>query len=221
MLHPRSGAALHVKLTYFDDRPAAMRTRRTPVTLSLGSTALTPVDEVPIAPANEGFILAYDIPAPLWHAAGEQLIITTSTWNPVRAGVSDRNDELGIFINNLEVWADGIPVTIRKPVDIDPVPSTPRQVWVWANYPDYPHLLDWWPWVLHDARLPRGASLLIVASMLGSIVLLTLVGAICFGIERGRRLQRGEERPVGRSSGNRASSLHCEAPDPDRHMTRR
>ncbi|MCA1669678.1 MAG: hypothetical protein LC793_20260, partial [Thermomicrobia bacterium] len=58
-LHPPSGAALHIKLTYFDDRPPAMRTTPTPVTLMIGNETLAPVDRLSIAPANEGFILAY------------------------------------------------------------------------------------------------------------------------------------------------------------------
>ncbi|MGI8855980.1 MAG: hypothetical protein ACR2JW_09530 [Thermomicrobiales bacterium] len=95
-LHPRGGAAVHIKLTYFDHRPAPMRATATPVTLSLGAETLAPVDRLAIAPANERFILAYDLSPALLHTAGARLTIRTPTWNPATAGVSDRNEPLGI-----------------------------------------------------------------------------------------------------------------------------
>jgi len=184
-LNPKNGAALHVKLTYFDHRPAAMRATATPVTVTIGTQTLAPVDRLPIATANEGFILAYDIPAATLHAAGMRLAIHTPTWNPARAGVSDRNEDLGIFVNNLELWADGIPMTATEAVRFPPVPATPRNVWYWSNYPEFPHLLDWWPVMLRDARLPGALAVDVSGGMLACIAL--LVGGAIFCLRVARR----------------------------------
>lgn len=179
-LHPANGAALHVKLTYFDDRPAAMRATPTPVTVAIGGVTLSPVDRLPIAPANEGFILAYDVSPDLFRQAGNRLTISAPTWNPAAAQVSQRDEDLGIFVNNLEVWADGVPLAVRQATMIPAVPASPRQVWLWANYPEYPHTLDSWPILLHDARLPARLVVGITAGMLGSAALLLIGGVLCF-----------------------------------------
>jgi hypothetical protein len=178
-IHAARGAAIHVKLTYFDHRLAAMRATPTPVSVALGGMPLTPVDRLPIAPANEGFILAYDIAPGLLTEAGERLTIAAPTWNPAAARVSARDEDLGIFVNNLEVWADGIPLAPWQATIIPGVPASPRQIWLWANYPEYPHLLDWWPVLLHDAALPARLTAGIAIGMLGAVALLLLGGAMC------------------------------------------
>lgn len=183
-LHPTNGATLRIKLTYFDDRPASLRTTATPVMVALGATTLTPVDRLPIAPANEGFILAYDVPPDLLTRAGNRLTIRAPTWNPAAAKVSDRDADLGIFVNNLEIFADGVPLAVRAATNLPGVPDTPRGVWLWANYPQYPHLLDWWPVLLRDARLSGPLTAAIAGGMLGGVMLLLLGGALC--IWRGR-----------------------------------
>lgn len=185
-LHPREGAAVHLKLTYFDHRPAPLRATATPVTVTVGAETLAPVDRLPIAPANEGFILAYDLPPSLLRSAGARLTIAAPTWNPAAAGVSDRDEPLGIFINNLEAWADGVPMTPREAVMLPGVPPTPRNVWNWANYPEYPHLLDWWPVLLRDARMPGGLTAGITAGMVGCVALLVGGGALCLRSARRR-----------------------------------
>ena len=188
-LHPANGGAtLRVKLTYFDHRPAPLRATATPVTVAIGATPLTPVDRVPVAPANEGFILAYDVPPALLRQAGNRLVIRVPTWNPAAAGVSDRDADLGIFVNNLEVFADGVPLAVRAVTVLPGVPDTPRQVWLWANYPQYPHLLDWWPVLLADARLPGRLAAAIAGGLLGAATLLLLGGAL--SLRRAWRLGR-------------------------------
>lgn len=183
-LNPKEGAALHIKLTYFDHRPAAMRATATPVTVTIGTETLAPVDRLPIAAANEGFILAYDIPSAMLHAAGTRLAIHTPTWNPARTGVSDRDEDLGIFVNNLELWADGVPMTAEEAIRFPPVPATPRNVWFWSNYPEFPHLLDWWPVILHDARLPGALTVGVSMGMLGCIALLVAAAGFCLRVAR-------------------------------------
>lgn len=187
-LNPKDGAALHVKLTYFDHRPASMRATVTPVTVTIGTETLAPVDRLPIAAGNEGFILAYDIPSAVLHAAGMHLTIHTPTWNPVRTGVSNRDEDLGIFVNNLELWADGVPMVAEEATLFPPVPTTPRNVWFWSNYPQFPHLLDWWPVMLRDARLPSALTVRVSAGMLGCISLLVGAAGVC--LRAARRLSR-------------------------------
>ncbi len=187
-LHPRDGAAVHIKLTYFDHRPAPMRATATPVTLSLGAATLAPTDRLAIAPANEGFILAYDLSPALLRTAGGRVTIATPTWNPATAGVSDRNEPLGIFINNLEAWADGVPMTPHQAINLPPVPSTPRNVWNWANYPNFPHLLDWWPVLLRDAGMPRGLTASVAAGVIACVALFLLGGAFCLRLAHRPRL---------------------------------
>ena len=178
-LNPQRGAALHIKLTYFDHRPAALRTAATPVVVTLGKETLNPGDRLPIAPANEGYILAYDVPPATLQATDDRLTIDAPTWNPSRTGVGDRDEDLGIFINNLEIWADGVPLTARERTMVPPVPETPRNVWVWANYPNFPHLLDWWPILLVDTEMPRGLTAAMFGAMLGTVALLFSGGACC------------------------------------------
>jgi hypothetical protein len=185
-LNPKDGAALHIKLTYFDHRPAALRATATPVTLTLGTQTLAPVDRLPIAAANEGFILAYDVPPAMLRAADKRLTISTPTWNPAQAGVSSRNEDLGIFVNNLELWADGAPMIAEQAVLLPPVPTTPRNVWFWSNYPEFPHLLDWWPAMVHDARLPGALAAGVYAGMIACIAV--LIGAAAFCLRMARRL---------------------------------
>lgn len=184
VLNPKAGVALHIKLTYFDHRPIAMRATATPVTLTLGTETLTPTDHLPIAAANEGFVLAYDVPSAMLRSAGTRLTMSTPTWNPARSGVSDRNEDLGIFVNNLELWADGVPMTAEEAVLFPPVPATPRNVWFWSNYPEFPHLLDWWPVMLHDARLPGALTAGICAGMLACIAALIGGAGLCLGAAR-------------------------------------
>ncbi len=183
-LNPRRGTAVHIKLTYFDHRPAASRAAATPVVVTLGKETLTPGDRLSIAPANEGYILAYDVSPALLRAAGDRLTISAPTWNPSRTGVSDRDENLGIFINNLEIWADGIPLIARERAMASPVPETPRNVWVWANYPNFPHLLDWWPVLLVDAAMPRGLTAAMFGAMLGAVALLFGSGVCCIWVGR-------------------------------------
>lgn len=192
-LNPKDGAALHVKLTYFDHRPAAMRATATPVTVTVGTETLAPVDRLPIAPANEGFILAYDIPSAMLHTAGPRLAIHTPTWNPAQAGVSNRDEDLGIFVNNLELWADGAPMVAEEATLFPPVPATPRNVWFWSNYPEFPHVLDWWPVLLHDARLPGALAAGVSVGMLGCIGLLVGAAGLCV-----RSARRSSGRPLSR-----------------------
>lgn len=183
-LNPRRGTAVHIKLTYFDHRPAASRAAATPVVVTLGKETLTLGDRLSIAPANEGYILAYDVSPALLRAAGDRLTISAPTWNPSRTGVSDRDENLGIFINNLEIWADGIPLIARERAMASPVPETPRNVWVWANYPNFPHLLDWWPVLLVDAAMPRGLTAAMFGAMLGAVALLFGSGVCCIWVGR-------------------------------------
>ena len=186
-LNPADGAALHIKLTYFDHRPDAMRATATPVMLALGAEGLAPVDRLSIAPANEGFILAYDLPAALVRSAGHRLVIRTPTWNPALAGAGDRDEPLGIFVNNLEVWADGAPMRAEERTTFPPAPATPRNVWLWANYPNYPHLLDWWPVLLHDAGLPGRLAAGIAAGMLAAVASLCVGGG--YALRRSLRMR--------------------------------
>jgi len=187
-LNPKDSAALHIKLTYFDHRPAAMRATVTPVTVTIGTETLAPVDRLPIAAGNEGFILAYDIPSAMLHAASMHLTIHTPTWNPAQTGVSNRDEDLGIFVNNLELWADGVPMVAEEATLFPPVPTTPRNVWFWSNYPQFPHLLDWWPVMLRDARLPSALAVSVSAGMLGCISLLVGAAGVC--LRAARRLSR-------------------------------
>jgi hypothetical protein len=99
--------------------------------------------------------------------------------------VSDRNEDLGIFVNNLELWADGVPMTAEEAVLFPPVPATPRNVWYWSNYPEFPHLLDWWPVMVHDARLPGALATAVRAGMLACIAV--LIGGAGFCLRAARR----------------------------------
>ena len=73
------------------------------------------------------------------------------------------------------------------------MPASPRQIWLWANYPEYPHALDWWPILLHDARLPAPLAVGVITGMLGSAALLLhvpqdwllLASGVCYVVRQG------------------------------------
>jgi hypothetical protein len=75
-------------------------------------------------------------------------------------------------------------MTAVATVHLPPVPSTPRNVWNWANYPSDPHLLDWWPVLLHDAGMPRGITAAIASGLIAVIALSLGGGLVCFGSAR-------------------------------------
>ncbi len=137
--------------------------------------------------SNEGFILAYDVPATTLRATGDRLAIDSPTWNPVLTGTSTRADTLGIYVNNLEVWGDGVPLTVYPGATVAGIPRSPHQIWLWANFPQHFHLLDWWPVLLVDAHMSAGLTVAVGGGMIGSVLLLLAGAGACFRGERGAR----------------------------------
>jgi hypothetical protein len=78
------------------------------------------------------------------------------------------DDALGIYVNNLEIWANGVLLAGLEPATSPPVLATSEGVWRWANFPQYPHLVDWWLVLLHDAALPRRVIALLTAGVIGT-----------------------------------------------------
>ncbi|MCA1723966.1 MAG: hypothetical protein LC748_06925, partial [Thermomicrobia bacterium] len=70
------------------------------------------------------------------------------------------------------------------------VPPSPRRIWVWANYPNFPHLFDWWPVLLVDAQMPFGITAGVMAGMVGSIALLLGIAVCCLRAARRPCLDR-------------------------------
>ena len=133
-LHPASRAPLIVKLTFFDNRPRALRTDRATVLLNGAPLPAGAVMEQDVTGTGEGWIYSLTIPAEALAADGTAtLTLQSATWNPARAGVGPRDETLGVFVHNVEVWRAGTSLTVRDALPLDPMPDTPRSRFWWFN----------------------------------------------------------------------------------------
>lgn len=148
-IHPAGAAPLTVKLTLFDHRPAALRDR--PAIL-VGGTALPDdaIERASITADGTGQTLQFTVPAEAVHGGEAIVTIRSATWNPAASGQGDRNEDLGLFVHNVEIWRAGTPLAVRDipaKLRIDPMLDTPRQRFWWFNNDhERHHLIDWWAW---------------------------------------------------------------------------
>jgi hypothetical protein len=148
-IKPAAAAALTVKLTLFDHRPPALRDQ--PAILVNGTPL--PDDAVTrrlITADGEGQTLEFTLAAEAVRDGRALVTLSSGTWNPRAAGQGDRDETLGLFVHNVEIWRDGTPLVVRdKParLRIEPMPDTPRwRFWWFNNDHTRHHLVDWWAW---------------------------------------------------------------------------
>lgn len=163
-LHARNSDPLIVKITMFDHRPAPLRVDR-PLVL---------INDRPIEPAvltvetlnseGSGWIYQFTVPAAALEHYQARVTVQSTTWNPHSLGVSDRDEPLGVFVNNVEVWQQGQPLTVREALPLDPMPQSSRQRFWWHNddrghWNQRLHLADLWFWYLAVAGFSRSQAL--------------------------------------------------------------
>ena len=213
VLHPATRAPLLVKLTFFDNRPRALRTDRATVLLSGAPLPAGAVTEQDITGTGEGWIDSLTIPAGALAVDGTAtLTLRSATWNPARAGVGERDEPLGVFVHNVEVWRAGTPLTVRDALPLPPMPDTPRSRFWWFNddrgYDETRHhLVDSWAWYAAVAGFPRAQTIrwLALNAALGATVLLAglalggVVGRESWVVRKvGRRRRAGPGSPQRR-----------------------
>jgi hypothetical protein len=80
--------------------------------------------------------------------------VLSGTWNPAASGVGERNEDLGVYVHNVEVWREGWPFEVRDAQRIAPLPGTPHLNFWWANDDaTRHHLTDLWAWYAKVAGL--------------------------------------------------------------------
>ncbi len=207
-IHSARRAPLTVKLTFFDNRPRALRTDRATVLLNGAPLPAGAVTGQDVTGTGEGWIYSLTIPAEALAADGTAtLTLQSATWNPARAGAGTRDETLGVFVHNVEIWRAGTPLTVRDALPLDPMPDTPRSRFWWFNddrgYDETRHhLVDHWAWYAAVAGFPRDQTIrwIVGNAALGGLV---LVAGLALGGVGSRRSAVGRGRVVGTGSPQR------------------
>jgi hypothetical protein len=187
-LHPATREPLIVKLTFFDHRPAAQRIDRPTILVdgvALPEAAMTRED---VTGTGEGWIYQFAVPPTAITDAGARVTLQSAAWNPHAQGQGERDEMLGVFVHNVEVWQGARSLTVREALPLDPMPETPRQRFWWHNDDrDYwetrHHLVDLWVWYLAVSGFSRGQTL-----AWGILYAAGAGGALLFGLFLGRGL---------------------------------
>jgi hypothetical protein len=206
MLHPADREPLLVKVTYLDQRPAAQRAEG--VTVLVNGVALdsAAVERRDFSGTAEGWVYQFTVPADAFVHGDAQLLLRSSTWNPAQLRQGDRDEDLGVFVNNLEVWRAGQPLAVREKLTFDPMPRTTRwRFWWFNNDRDpaglRPHLVDHWAWYAAVAGFDRRLTIGWIAGVT-IVALAPLVAGVWLfwrtlpaGALRGLRRRRVRRRP--------------------------
>jgi hypothetical protein len=158
-IHPASHDPLLVKLTFFDHRPARLRDADPTILINGVPLASGEIARTNFTSDGQGWTYQFAIPAT---ATGDPILValTSTPWNPKRSGFGERDEDLGVFVHNVEVWRAGVPLTVREALAVGPLPATPRQVFWWFNDDAVRHHpLDWWATYALAAGFPRDVTL--------------------------------------------------------------
>jgi len=201
-LHPATREPLTVKLTFFDHRPAAQRTDRPTILIdgvALPDAAVTRED---LTGTGEGWIYQFAVPTTAISDAGARVTLQSATWNPYAQGQGERDEMLGVFVHNVEVWQGARSLTVSEALPLDPMPDTPRQRFWWYNddreyWETRHHLVDLWGWYLVAAGFSRGQALawgILYAAGAGALLTLGLFLGRGLLPARTRHAMRGKKR---------------------------
>ena len=108
---------------------------------------------------GQGWTYQFAIPST---ATGDPILVSleSTPWNPKLSGVGERDEDLGVFVHNVEVWRAGVPLNVREALVLGPIPATPRQAFWWFNDDAIRHHpLDWWATYALAAQFPRDVAL--------------------------------------------------------------
>ncbi|MFN8516343.1 MAG: hypothetical protein U0841_27925 [Chloroflexia bacterium] len=178
------------KVTFFDHRPAELRTEPPSILL----------DEVPLpeqeltrhdfSGTGEGWTYSFVVPVEMIGPRGATMTLQSGTWNPKQAGQGDRDESLGIYLHNVEVWQEDRPFTVAREREIPPLPTTmPARHW-WFNDDrasdrtsldaPAPHLVDWWGWYAATAGFPTATARTWIAAY-GAMTVFVALGGLVLG----------------------------------------
>ncbi len=182
VIYAAANEAHIVKLTFFDHRPANLRAVAPTILVDGVALPEGAVERQSITADGEGWIYQFTVPASAFQ--GEQATVTlqSAPWNPQTLGLSDRDENLGVFVHNVEAWRAGVPLTVADTPEkllIDPLPRTPHWRFWWFN-DDHTrhHLLDTWWWYAAVAGFPRDLTIRWIASFAGFSGLLIVLGLV-------------------------------------------
>lgn len=182
-LHPgRAGAAL-VKLTFFDHRPTALRGESITVLLNGVPLANRALERRDFTGTKEGWVYQFTVPAEMLVGGSATVTLHSVPWNPKATGQGERDEDLGVFLNNVEVWSDGRSWRIGEALLPPPMPSTPRGRFWWFNDDRPPdetrhQLIDLWAWYAAVAGFSRQVATTWISGYAACCLLLSLVGLI-------------------------------------------
>jgi hypothetical protein len=114
--------------------------------------------------------------------------------------VRERDEELGVFVHNVEVWRAGQGWAVREALAIEPMPRTPRWRFWWFNHDTAGdtrtrlHLVDHWAWYAAVAGFPPRLAGGWIAGY-GGVALALLLAGLVLGL---RSLPSGAPRLVRR-----------------------
>lgn len=197
-VYPAAREGHLLKITFFDHRPAAQRTEQPTILINGAPLAAGAIERQPTTADGEGWTYQFAVPAEAFDRGHATVTLRSATWNPAKLGQGDRDENLGVFVHNVEAWRDGqalVVTDIPEVLQIDPMPNTPRWRFWWFNN-DYirHHLLDTWWWYAAVAGFPRDFTIRWIGSVAGLYALITLAGLI-LGL---RALPAGVFRPAPR-----------------------
>jgi hypothetical protein len=201
-VYPTDGSPLTIKLTFFDHRPAAQRTE---LALVLVNGVPLPTDAIEQQDATgngEGWIYQFRVSPPNGGRAPLAITLQSATWNPKASGVSDRDEDVGVFVHNVEVWQEGRSLTVREGLAIAPLPDTPRTRFWWANDDAIRHhLTDNWAWYVAVSGLGAGQRALWIGGY-AAVALAIAAAGIALGWRTlpAREKRNGKRRVVKRRS---------------------
>ncbi len=146
-VYPIDGSPLTIKLTFFDHRPPALRTDLATVLVNGVTLPDSAVERRDATGNGEGWIYQFQTAPPDDGRAPLAITLRSATWNPQASGVSERDEDVGVFVHNVEVWWEGRSLTVREGLALAPLPDTPRSRFWWANDDAIRHhLTDNWAW---------------------------------------------------------------------------
>lgn len=189
-LHPAAREPLTVKFTFFDHRPPARRAERPTILVNGVALPDDAVERRDFSGDGTGWVYQLIIPAEAIDGGRATVTLASPTWNPRAAGQSDRDEDLGVYVNSVEVWRAGEPWRVRDRPGLlvtrtfGAVPADPEALYGWFNGdrafsgPGFVdpahHLVDHWAWYAAVAGLGRGTATAWIATY-GLIAALPLV----------------------------------------------
>ncbi len=198
-IYPTDGSPLTIKLTFFDHRPPARRTELAVVLVNGVALPDTAVERRDVTGNGEGWIYQFQAAPSADGHAPLTITLRSATWNPKASGMGDRDEDVGVFVHNVEVWQGGGSLTVREGLAIAPLPDTPRSRFWWANDDAIRHhLTDNWAWYVAVSGLGVAHIALWIGGYAAVAVALAAAGIALGWRTLPARVRRGGGRRVTR-----------------------